>query len=259
MRRLEYAAFIVEPIQGEGGIIVPPEGYLKRAEELCKDSGSLLIVDEVQTGFGRTGKMFAAQHEGVEPDIMTFAKSLGGGIIPIGAYIASDEVWSKGYGSSDKCVLHTSTFGGNTRACAVGLKVMEILLREGLPEKAETNGEKFIDELKRVSEEHGLVKEVRGKGLMIGMEFYEPRIAKGLSREYLAAMVAGILIQKYGIITAYTMNNPNVIRMEPPLIVSEEQIDYVVKAIREICEKHRSFLGLAADFGKRLIKKRFGA
>ena len=107
----DIAAFIVEPIQGEGGVIVPPNGYLKGARELCTKYGALLIVDEIQTGLGRTGYMFACEHEEVEPDIMCLAKSLGGGVMPIGAFITTPEVWNKAYGSTDKCLLHTSTFG----------------------------------------------------------------------------------------------------------------------------------------------------
>ncbi|MFA4885515.1 MAG: aminotransferase class III-fold pyridoxal phosphate-dependent enzyme, partial [Desulfotomaculaceae bacterium] len=119
------AAFIVEPIQGEGGIIVPPPGYLSGAGELCAKYGSLLIVDEIQTGLGRTGAMFACQHDGVTPDIMCLAKSLGGGIMPIGAYITTDEIWKKAYGGMDKALLHTSTFGGNTWAAAAAIAALE--------------------------------------------------------------------------------------------------------------------------------------
>ena len=258
LRKKEYAGFIVEPIQGEGGIIVPPEGYLKEVESLCEKYGTLLIADEIQTGFGRTGKMFGVQHENVEPDIMTLAKSLGGGVMPLGAYITSDEVWKKGYGSRDKCLLHTSTFGGNNFACAVGLKTIEILIRDKLDENARTMGERLKKRLEKVVDENKLIKEVRGRGLMIGAEFYEPQIARNISSEYLASMVCAILFQDYGVITAYTLSNPNVIRFEPPLIVNEREIDYVAESVEAICREQKNLLGVTFDLGKRLVKQRLG-
>ncbi len=258
LRNEDYAAFIVEPVQGEGGIIEPPKGYLKEAQEICNKYETLLIADEIQTGFGRTGKMFAVQHEKVEPDIMTMAKSLGGGIMPIGAYIATDVVWQKGYGHKDKCILHTFTFGGNTFACAVALKTIEILIRDNLIENAYNMGNRLRKNLENVADEYKLIKEVRGKGLMIGAEFYEPKLAKGLSMEYLAGMVSGILLQDYHIITAYTLNNPNVIRFEPPLTVGESEVDYVAESLENVCKQQKSFLGVTLDIGKRMLKRRMG-
>jgi len=258
LKTKKYAAFIVEPIQGEGGIIVPPNGYLKDAEKLCKDNGTLFIADEVQTGLGRTGNLFATQYERVEPDIMILSKSLGGGVMPIGACISTEEVWSKGYGSRDRCLLHTSTFGGNARACAAGLKTIEILIREDLATNARIKGESLLKSLKEVAEKYQLVKEIRGRGLLIGAEFYEPKIVKGLSKEYLAGMVSGILNQQYHIITAYTLNNPNVIRFEPPLIVTDEHIDYVADSFEGVCKKYKGFSGIALNVSKRMIKKHMG-
>lgn len=254
----EYAGFILEPIQGEGGIIVPPEGYLEEVEALCQKYGTLLITDEIQTGFGRTGKMFGVEHDGVEPDIMTLAKSLGGGVMPLGAYIASDEVWKRGYGSRERTLLHTSTFGGNSFACAVGLKTIEILHRDGLAEKSGVLGERLRNKLEKIADEYSLIKEVRGRGLMIGAEFYEPRVARKISSEYLAGMVCGILLQEYGIITAFTINNPNVIRFEPPLIAEKEDVDYVADSIETVCREQKSFLGVTLNIAKKLMGKKMG-
>jgi putrescine aminotransferase len=251
----ECAAFIVEPIQGEGGIVVPPDGYLKAVRDLCSAHGTLWIADEIQTGMGRTGTMFAVEHEQVVPDIMTTAKSLGGGVMPIGAYTATDGVWSAGYGGQDKCLLHTSTFGGNTRACAAGLKSIEVILRDRLADAARAKGELLKSELQRVAENTVLVKEVRGRGLMIGVEFYEPKIAKELSKEYLAASIAALLLHDHGIITAYTLNNPNVIRFEPPLIVSEPQIEQVVEAFEKTCKSHHGFAGALAGLGRTVVSR----
>ncbi|SNX54320.1 aspartate aminotransferase family protein [Thermoanaerobacterium sp. RBIITD] len=263
----DVAAFIVEPIQGEGGVIVPPDGYLKEVRELTTKYESYLIFDEVQTGFGRTGKMFACEHEGVVPDIMCVAKSLGGGVMPIGAYIAKDEVWKRGYGSMEKCLLHTSTFGGNTLACAAGITVIKLIMDRNLPDAAKEKGEYFLNKLKALKEKHKLIKDVRGKGLMIGVEFNQPeggfidKLSGGavskLSNEYLGSLVAGELQNKHHIITAYTLNNPNVIRFEPPLIVTKEQIDKVLDALDEIMTKSGSLLGITLSSAKTVLGSLF--
>lgn len=256
LERYECAAFIVEPIQGEGGIIVPPDGYLRAAGEACRAHGALLIVDEIQTGFGRTGMLFGVEYDGAAPDIMATAKSLGGGVMPIGAYTATDEVWSAGYGSSEKCVLHTSTFGGNTRAMAAALKTIEICLRDDLACQAAEKGKRLKAGLECVAETTGLIKEVRGRGLMVGVEFYEPKVAKSLSHEYLASSIAALLLHDHGIITAYTLNNPNVIRFEPPLIVSDEQIDRALAAFEKVCAHHRGIAGAFAGLGRTMLSRR---
>jgi len=256
LRGKDCAAFIVEPIQGEGGIVLPPDGYLKAAQTLCRETGTLLIVDEVQTGFGRTGRLFACEYEGVEPDILVVAKSLGGGVMPIGAYIAREEVWQRGYGSRDGATLHTSTFGGNTRACAAGLVAVDIIVRERLSQEADRKGKRFLERLRAATAQAKLVKEVRGRGLMVGVEFTEPKVGKGLSREYLAALVAGLLFEDHHIITAYTLNNPNVIRFEPPLTITDEELDRVVAAMGSICRKHAGILGITARVSGKVLKRR---
>ncbi len=259
----DVAGVILEPVQGEGGIILPPPGFLKAVRELCSKYGALLIVDEIQTGFGRTGKLFACEHEGVEPDILCLAKSLGGGVMPIGVYLTSDAVWKKGYGAIERATLHSSTFGGNSMACAAGLAALEVILEERLSEKAAELGEYFLTKLKGLQKEHSLIKEVRGIGLFIGLEFEQPKgwldkatggKLSATAQEYTGAMVAGELLNKHGIITAYTLNNPNVIRLEPPLIVEKAEIDRVVEALADILERNRNFFSLALETGKGLLK-----
>ncbi len=252
----ECAAFIVEPLQGEGGIIVPPDGYLRAAADACRRTGTLLIVDEIQTGLGRTGTVFGAERDGVVPDIMTTAKSLGGGVMPLGAFSTTRAVWDRAYGGTDKCTLHTSTFGGNARAMAAGLKAIEVLVRDGLAEEAEAKGTRLKDEMERIVSDGDLVEEVRGRGLMIGVRFYEPRVVKKLSAEYLAASVAGLLLQDHGIITAYTLNNPNVIRLEPPLIVTDAEIDRLLEGFEQILKKHRGFASVMAGLGRTMLSRR---
>ncbi|MBS4007441.1 MAG: aspartate aminotransferase family protein [Clostridium sp.] len=258
----DVAGFIVEPIQGEGGIIVPEQGYLKAVETLCRRYGTLLIVDEIQTGLGRTGKMFAVEYDHVEPDILCLAKSLGGGIMPIGAVITTQEIWNKAYGGIEKCLLHTSTFGGNTWAAAAGIATLEVIHEEDLAARAAELGDYLMDGLRSLQKQYPIIADVRGKGLLIGIEFEQP--AKGvlakvagavnkLSAEYLGAMVAGVLLNQYKIITAYTLNNPNVIRFEPPLIVTKEQLDVLLQALEEIFEKNRSLLGFGLSAGKTML------
>lgn len=263
----DVAAFIVEPIQGEGGIIVPPAGYLSAALALCHKYGTLLIADEIQTGLGRTGKMFACEHEGVEPDILCLAKSLGGGIMPIGAVITTAELWNKAYGGIEKCLLHTSTFGGNTWAATAGIATLEVLYKEDLPRRAAELGAYLLDGLRLLQEKYRLIREVRGCGLLVGIEFEQP--AKGmlakiagavnkLASEYLGSMVAGVLLNEHRIITAYTLNNPNVIRLEPPLVVSREEIDYVLNALETTFAKNKSFLGFGLASGKTFLSGKLG-
>lgn len=213
------AAVIVEPIQGEGGIQVPSDTYFPRLREICTKHGILLIVDEVQTGLGRTGKLFAVDHWGVVPDIMTLAKSLGGGIMPVGAVVATKEIWDKVF--HDNPFIHTSTFGGGELACVAAQAAIEETIDQNLSEKAAVNGSYFLEGLRKIKAEYPkILHDARGLGLMLGVEFHDSDVAK---------VVIGTMIHQ-GVVAAYTLNNPKVIRFEPPLIITKEQIDIVLKA-----------------------------
>ena len=248
----DVAAFIIEPIQGEGGINVPPKGYLTEVRKLCDKFGTYLIIDEIQTGLGRTGTLFACEHDQVTPDIMCLAKSLGGGVMPIGAYLTKDHIWERVYLGKDKYALHTSTFGGNTLAMAAGLTALENILKKNLSQEAKEKGNYFLEKLRHLKTKYpDLIKDVRGKGLLIGIEFAQPtvnsfinKLFKGkinkLAHEYFASLIAGELMNKYHIITAYTLNNPQVIRFEPPLIIEYPHIDQVVTALEEILSRNYS-------------------
>ncbi|HWR42431.1 acetylornithine/succinylornithine family transaminase [Sporomusa sp.] len=226
----DTAAVIIEPIQGEGGIIVPPDSYLPAVRELCDKVGALLICDEVQTGLGRTGKMFAVEHYGVVPDIMTTAKALGGGVMPIGAFTARPHIWDK-YITSP--FLHTSTFGGNPLACAAAIAAIEVIREEGLAQQADQGGRYFMGKLTELSKTYPeVIREVRGKGLMIGIE---------LTKEGIGGLILSEMIDK-GVLIAYTLNNPKVIRIEPPLIIEQQQIDYVVNALAGALGKAQDML-----------------
>ncbi len=267
LRQGDVAAFIVEPIQGEGGIIVPDKGYLKAVEEICHAYGALFIADEIQTGLGRTGKMFACEWDEAKPDIMCIAKSLSGGIIPTSVFITTEEVWNKAYGTKEKCLLHTTTFGGNTWAAAAGIAALEVIKNDNLADKALELGDYLLDKLQILKEKYGLIKEVRGRGLLIGLEFEQPKgmldkLSGGAisraSEEYLGSLVAGQLQNKYGVITAYTLNNPNVVRLEPPLVVTKEEIDHVVDSLDKIFEANKSFLGMAVKSSSSILAGVFG-
>ncbi|HLV79587.1 MAG TPA: aminotransferase class III-fold pyridoxal phosphate-dependent enzyme [Chthonomonadaceae bacterium] len=225
------AALIVEPIQGEGGINTPSPGYLPGLRRLCDEQGVLLIVDEVQTGLGRTGRMFGVEYENVVPDILTLAKALGGGVIPIGATMATPAIWQKAFGENP--LIHTSTFGGNPLACAVGLATIETILEEDLPQRALERGEQLLSGLRAVqSALPGVLRAVRGRGLMVGVEFEVKDVAE--------IAINGMV--RRGVIAAYTLNNPKVIRFEPPLVVSAEQVERAVSVFREAVEEAAAML-----------------
>jgi acetylornithine/LysW-gamma-L-lysine aminotransferase len=225
----ETAAILVEPIQGEGGIKVPPEGYLNGVRELCDEKGVLMIADEVQTGFGRTGKIFACEHSGVTPDIMCLAKAVGGGL-PIGITIAEKEVMS-----SFKVGEHSTTFGGNPLVCAAASAAIEVLLTERLAERAAELGAYFMKILERLKSEYSIVREVRGVGLMIGVEtrFDVFSILQRLLDYRVIALDAG----------------RNIIRFLPPLVISREQIDAVAYSLDKVLaeEEDERLRGSASD------------
>jgi putrescine aminotransferase len=231
----QTACFIVEPVQGEGGIHIPPDGYLRAIREACDKHGALFIADEVQTGLGRTGKMFACEHERVSPDIMTLAKCLGGGVMPIGATVGTERVWEATYASNP--LSHTSTFGGNPLACSAGLAAIQTIEQEGLIERSRIMGDKLKSGLQQVQAKHSeLVGEVRGRGLMIGVEFTMDEVGE--------LTIAQML--KRGMCAAYTLNNARVIRFEPPLIISDEQVQFAIDTFDEALVETQELLSVLA-------------
>ena len=218
----EVAAVILEPIQGEGGVNVPPDDYLSQVREICDRYGVLLILDEVQTGMGRTGKMFASEHFGVIPDIMCLGKAFGGGVLPIGAFVASKKVYEKMFPDP---FLHTSTFGGNPVACAAAIAAIHVTLEERLPERAAEMGDYFLRRLKELVDRHrGACLEARGKGLLLGIEFVNDEVgyefAKGLFDR--------------GVLVAGTLINSKTIRVEPPLTIRKDEIDRGLGVMEEV-------------------------
>ncbi|MFM7322941.1 MAG: aspartate aminotransferase family protein [Armatimonadota bacterium] len=225
------AAVMLEPIQGENGIHVAPDGYLQGARALCDRHGALLILDEVQTGLGRTGTLFACEQWDVAPDLLLLAKALGGGVMPIGAVVGTPAVWEKVF--AENPYLHTSTFGGNQAACVAALATLDILERDALCERSRVQGEKLQAALREVQLAHpDLLEDVRGRGLMIGVQFSDPDIGKLA----IGSMVHG------GVVAAYTLNNPNVMRFEPPLVITDEQIATVGRVFGEAIAEVKAML-----------------
>jgi len=210
----ETAAVIVEPVQGEGGVHVAPDGYLQALRDLCTDKNVVLIFDEVQTGFGRTGHMWASQHWNVTPDIMCVAKAMGGGV-PIGATIAKEDIMN-----SLKVGEHSSTFGGNPLACAAACATIDVIVEENLPERARVLGKRFKDVLEKMTEDMRVLRDVRGLGLMIGLE----------SRIFIGNVLTRAL--KKGLVLLYA--GKNVIRFLPPLVIKEKQLEKAAEILHEI-------------------------
>jgi putrescine aminotransferase len=214
----DTAAVILEPIQGEGGVQVPPDDYLPRVREICDRKGALLILDEVQTGMGRTGKLFACEHWGVVPDILCLAKSLGGGVMPIGAIIATPEVFEP---FNTNPYLHSSTFGGNPLACAAGYAAVKVLLEDGLIERSAWLGEYALGKLNHLKKRYPrVIADVRGKGLLIGVELVNDGIG--------GFIIPNLLDQ--GVIVLHSLNNNKVIRIMPAAVITDEQLDRALDA-----------------------------
>ncbi|MFA0771247.1 MAG: hypothetical protein REDVDVYQ_001769 [Candidatus Fervidibacter sp.] len=214
------AAVIAEPIQGEAGIIVPPDEFLPVLRERCDEVGALLILDEVQTGFGRTGKWFAFEHWGVVPDILTVGKALGGGM-PLGGFLARREVMRSFAENPPLC--HVTTFGGHPVCCAAALTALEVMERENLPERAEKMGAKLKSALQQLATRYSLIAAVRGKGLMLGLEFITKEATQKFVRECL----------RRGLIVGGTLHTEKVVRIAPPLVITDEEIAFALSVMEE--------------------------
>ncbi len=216
------AGVIVEPVQGEGGVHVPPADYLPGVRALCDRAGAVMIADEVQTGLGRCGALFACDLAGVVPDVMTLAKGLSGGVMPIGAYVARTAVWNAAYAKAP--LLHTSTFGGSPLACAAALAALDVLVEDGLVANARDRGAELLAGARAIARRYpDAIAEVRGAGLLVGVELR--------SEGYAGTIIPELL--KRGITAAWTLNQQRVIRLEPPLIVDAAQIATALAALDE--------------------------
>ncbi len=215
------AAVVIEPIQGEGGINMAPPGYLAAARELCDKYGAMLVFDEVQSGMGRTGKMFACEYDGITPDLMALGKGFGGGVMPIGACVGTEKTWAK---YIENPFLHTTTFGGNPVCCAAAIATINVLLEEDLPAAAAEKGEYLLPRLNSLAGSYSKVMVgARGRGLMIGMEFVNNDLGYDVARNLFAR----------NILISGTYINSRVLRVEPPLVISRQQLDRFLSALEE--------------------------
>ena len=262
----DVAAFIVEPIQGEGGVIPAPPGYLAEAFKLCRQYGVLTILDEIQTGLGRTGSMFAVPEEAGAPDIMTLAKTLSGGLIPIGACITTPDTWDDEFGQ-----LHSSTFANNNLACRVASKVIDILQRDEqkIIKQVASNGEYLISRLQVLQSRYPeVIKAVRGQGFMVGLEFhpFKPGSDSGTlgflsMNEGLMALFSSYLFNAHRLVTAPSFNSAHTLRLQPPFTVGREEIDQAFNAIDCLCDalnRRDNYQLMKAALGKTLNPQKGG-
>jgi ornithine--oxo-acid transaminase len=241
----KFAAFIVEPVQAEGGIRVPEAGYLLAAQELCRRHGTLLVLDEVQTGMYRTGPFLAAHHFEVEPDMVILAKALSGGLIPVGAVLMSAGIGDSVFSSLKRAMVHASTFGENSLAMRAGLATLDVLEQESLGERGSQMGGRFRQELAEALAPYEMVNAVRGLGMLGGIEFTAPRslrlrVAFEGFRRIHPALFGQILVMRLfrdkGILTQICGNNFMVLKVAPPLVVTELQLQEFVEAVRDVVD-----------------------
>jgi putrescine aminotransferase len=217
----DVGAVLLEPIQGEGGVNIPSDTYLPGVRALCDEFGALMVLDEVQTGMGRTGKMFCCEHYNVAPDLLCLAKAFGGGVMPAGAVIGRRDVFSRLF---ENPFLHTTTFGGNPLACAAALATINVLIEERLPERAAKMGARMLAGIKAAAAGHeDIVVDVRGMGLLMALEFHDNVTGFEFAKRMLDR----------GVLVSGTLVNARVIRVEPPLTIAEEQADYVCQSLAD--------------------------
>jgi ornithine--oxo-acid transaminase len=269
LARGDVAAFIVEPIQGKG-VYLAPDGYLQAAQDLCQSHEALLIVDEVQTGLGRTGRFLALEHWGVQPDLVPISKALSGGYVPVGALLASRRVFDATFDSMERSVVHGSTFGGGDLAAAAGLATLDVIERERLTDRAGRLGELLLELTRPLVERFEIVREVRGLGLMWAIELGPPagraarRLWNAIERRQpglFAQLVIVPLFRDHRILTQVAGHHMNVIKALPPLIISEEDLRRFVAALEEVLtavEERllRSYASLGLELGRRSLVAR---
>ncbi len=262
LARGDVAAFVVEPVIGHG-VFIPPEDFLPRARELCTRHGALFIADEVQTGFGRTGKLFACEHWNVVPDIMALSKSLSGGYCPIGAILYPRKVYDTVYSSLDRCMVHSTTFGQNDLAAVCGLATLEVIREEGVVENSARIGAYLIDRLKGLAEKYELIREVRGLGLMIAVEFGPPRslalkagwkMIHGLDSDLFCQSILMPLMTDHHILAQVSGHGKDIIKLIPPLVLEQADADRFVEAFDHVLAGAHRFPGPIWDVGSRLAK-----
>jgi ornithine--oxo-acid transaminase len=262
LREGDVAAFVVEPIQGKG-VQIPSEDYFPEVVRLCRRHGTLFVADEIQTGMGRTGCFLALEHWSVEPDIVLLAKGLSGGFIPVGAVAMKDWIFTKLFDRMDRALVHGSTFGKNDLAMAAGLATLDVLERERLIERSATLGEALLSDLQALVRKHELLKDVRGKGLMIGLEFGPPESLRLRTAWYLldwakkglfCQMVLIPLFRDHQILCQVSGDNIYVIKLLPPLIIGESDSAWIRDALDAVIGDCHEIGGAVWDLGRTLAR-----
>lgn len=258
----DVAAFVVEPVQGKG-CKSPSGDFFTRAQELCRKYGTLFICDEIQTGLGRTGRFFGFEHWNLEPDIITLAKSLSGGYVPCGAIVARREIYQKTFSRMDRCVVHSTTFGRNNLAMACGLASLQVIDEERLVENSARMGALITQRVDALRAKHSFIKEVRGKGLIIGIEFHEPdelklkmawKLLHKVDKVLFAQMVVTQMLSKHRILTQVAGHAMDVVKILPPLMISEKEVDFFVSALDDVLTDCRRFPGPMWELGQNFVR-----
>jgi len=260
LRSQNFAALVIEPVQGKG-VNYPVDDFFRQAQTLCRETGTLLICDEVQTGLGRTGKWLGCEHWNLEPDIVTLAKSLSGGFVPCGAIVTRRTIYREVFSRLDRCIVHSTTFGRNNLAMACGLATLQILKDEGLIANAAKMGDLLMDRVRELQKKHSIIKEVRGLGLMIAIEFQAPSSFAGrLSWNLLhkadpalyAQMIATGLLSQYRVLSQVAAHGMDVLKILPPLMIGEREVDRFVTALDGVLKSCEGFptpvFGLGKNF-----------
>lgn len=262
LAKRDVAGLIVECIQGKG-VRIPDPGFLPGAQALCRKYGTMFICDEVQTGYGRTGKFFAFQHWNLEPDLVSTSKALSGGYVPVGAMLARRDVYQKVFNRMDRCWVHSSSFGRNNLGMAVGLATLHILDDEKLVERSAVQGQKLMDAINGLKAKHEFLMEARGKGCMIGIEFHQPK-SLGLKMAWkavhaahdglFAQMIVMPLLDKHRVLSQVSGNHGDIIRILPSFVITDEDIQYFVNALDAVLSDCQNPLGPMWTLGGNLVK-----
>jgi ornithine--oxo-acid transaminase len=264
LSRGDVAALVIEPIQGKG-VYVAADEFWTAAAELCRRNGTLLVVDEIQTGLGRTGAFFAHEHYGIRPDIITVSKALSGGYIPVGAMLCSARTSDAVFSSMERAVVHSSTFSTNHLAMVAGLATLHAMDEERIVERARTTGELFMRSLAPLAERHELLHEVRGKGMMIGLVFGEPRsrgsrmrwrAVEAVRTAMFSQVIVTALFHRHGILTQVAADNVNIVKLLPPLVAGPDEVATFVEALDDVLTLASRNSGLL-HFGRTIAKGSF--
>jgi ornithine--oxo-acid transaminase len=260
----DVAAFIVEPIQGEAGIVVPDDDYLPRAQELCRKYGALFVLDEIQTGLGRTGRFLAAEHWSLEPDMVCLAKALSGGFVPVSATLMRREIADRVFGDMENCAIHFSTFEANNLAMVAGIATLQAIDDEHLVDNSRRMGDLLLDRLRELASRHEFIADVRGKGLFAAVRFGVPRslkaklawkLAEDVGDGFFGEAIVMALMTHHRVLAQVAGHDPYVLDCTPPLVVTEPEIECFVTALDDVLTRSAEAPGLVADMAVEMMRR----